>query len=186
MLIGEAGRRLPHNCRVPGAGLAAFPRCHWGALILRISLGQNRRSAYWIVWAIALKFSARQMEETAMLDIGKFIRYDRLDANDPEGNLFDLDSWTPKKALQLAEKEGIVLTDEHWEVITSLREGYRKHGGTMSARDIARELEDEFSGGQGRRSLYELFPGGPVTQGCRIAGLPMPPGSVDASFGSVM
>lgn len=120
-----------------------------------------------------------------MLDIGKYIRYERLDSSDPEGNLFDLDSWTPKKALQLAAKEGISLTDEHWEVIVSLRERYRKYGSAISARDIAQELEDEFSSGQGRRNLYELFPGGPVTQGCRIAGLPLPPDSVDTSFGSV-
>lgn len=121
-----------------------------------------------------------------MLDIGKFIRYERLDSNDPEGNLFNLDSWTPKKALQLAANEGIPLTDEHWEVITSLREKYRKYGSAISARDLAQELEGEFSSGQGRRSLYELFPGGPVTQGCRIAGLPVPPDSVDISFGSVL
>lgn len=121
-----------------------------------------------------------------MLDIGKYIRYERLDSSDPEGNLFDLDSWTPKKALQLAEQEGIALTDEHWEVIVSLRERYRKYGNTLTARELAQELEHEFSGGEGRRTLYELFPGGPVTQGCRIAGLPLPSGSVDASFGSAM
>ncbi|CAG0124413.1 Sulfurtransferase TusE [Rhodocyclaceae bacterium] len=120
-----------------------------------------------------------------MLDIGKFIRYERLDSTDPEGNLFELGSWTPKKALQLAAEEGITLTDEHWEVITSLRERYRKYGSAMNAQDLGRELEEEFSSEQGRRSLYELFPGGPVTQGCRIAGLPVPSGSVDTSFGSV-
>lgn len=121
-----------------------------------------------------------------MLDIGKFIRSRHLGSNDPEGNLFGLDPWTPKRALQLAEQEGIILTDEHWEIIVSLRERYRKDGGATNARVLARELEKEFSGGQGRRSLYELFPGGPVTQGSRIAGLPVPPGSTDNSFGSFL
>jgi tRNA 2-thiouridine synthesizing protein E len=33
--------------------------------------------------------------------------------------------------------------------------------------------------------LFEIIPGGPVAQGCRLAGLKPPPGSVDPSFGSV-
>jgi tRNA 2-thiouridine synthesizing protein E len=35
------------------------------------------------------------------------------------------------------------------------------------------------------RHLYMLFPGGPVAQGCRVAGLPVPAGAVDRGFGSV-
>jgi tRNA 2-thiouridine synthesizing protein E len=33
--------------------------------------------------------------------------------------------------------------------------------------------------------LYTLFPGGPVTQGCKLAGIQPPAGSADAGFGSV-
>ncbi|MGB5339763.1 MAG: sulfite reductase, partial [Gammaproteobacteria bacterium] len=33
--------------------------------------------------------------------------------------------------------------------------------------------------------LYTLLPGGPVAQGCRLAGLEPPAGSQDAGFGSV-
>ena len=38
----------------------------------------------------------------------------------------------------------------------------------------------------GMKFLYKLLPGGPVTQGCRLAGLEPPAGSADKSFGSVM
>lgn len=37
----------------------------------------------------------------------------------------------------------------------------------------------------GRRYLYGLFPRGPLAQGCRLAGLPLPQGTLSKSFGSV-
>jgi tRNA 2-thiouridine synthesizing protein E len=119
-----------------------------------------------------------------MLDIGKYARDERLASRDPEGNMLDLEPWSPKKATQHAAKEGIALTEEHWAVIVSLRENFRKHGRSSSARELATQLEREFSNAGGRRHLYALFPGGPITQGCRIAGLPLPPYSTDPSFGS--
>ena len=118
-----------------------------------------------------------------MLDINKAVSYAR---SDPEGNLFDLESWSPKFAQRHAIAEQIdFLTEEHWEIIYYLRERYRNCGGALSAREVLRELEEKFSGGQGRRHLYELFPGGPVSQASRLAGLPLPPHSSDPSFGSV-
>jgi tRNA 2-thiouridine synthesizing protein E len=33
--------------------------------------------------------------------------------------------------------------------------------------------------------LYTLLPGGPIAQGCRLAGLKPPAGAVDQGFGSV-
>jgi len=116
-----------------------------------------------------------------MLDANKAVTFNM----DPEGNMFGLEHWSPLIAQKKAEAEGILLTDEHWEIITYLRERYRKLGEAGSAREIMRALEERFSEGQGRRRLYELFPGGPVSQGSRIAGLPVPPYASDPSFGSV-
>jgi tRNA 2-thiouridine synthesizing protein E len=48
-----------------------------------------------------------------------------------------------------------------------------------------RELDQEFAAEGGRRYLYDLFPRGPILQASRIAGLPLPPGTLDRSFGSV-
>jgi tRNA 2-thiouridine synthesizing protein E len=120
-----------------------------------------------------------------MLDINKAIKDARLLESDPEGNLFDLDHWSPLVAQQLARAEGIILSDEHWEIIIYMRERYRKHGMADSARHLLGELEEKFCDGRGRKELYVLFPGGPVTQASRIAGLPLPPYSNDLSFGSV-
>ena len=46
-------------------------------------------------------------------------------------------------------------------------------------------LNEVFAGHGGRKYLWRLFPGGPVTQGLRIAGLPLPPHSGDKGFGTV-
>jgi tRNA 2-thiouridine synthesizing protein E len=123
----------------------------------------------------------REKEDAIMLDINKATTTQY----DPEGNMFGLAPWSPLFAQRQAETEGLILTDEHWEIVIYLRERYREHGGARSARAVLKELEEKFSDGHGRRSLYELFPGGPVSQASRIGGLPLPPYSSDPSFGSV-
>ena len=118
-----------------------------------------------------------------MLDINKAASHA---LSDPEGNMFDLEPWSPKFAQRQAETEKIdFLTEEHWEIIYYLRERYRTCGPAASAREVLQELEEKFSGGEGRGHLYALFPGGPVSQASRLAGLPLPPYSSDPSFGSV-
>ncbi len=116
-----------------------------------------------------------------MLDINKATtaRYDQ------EGNMFGLAHWSPLFANRQAQAEGVFLADEHWAIINYLRERYREHGDAKSAREIMSELEEKFTDGHGRGSLYEMFPGGPVSQASRIAGLPLPPYSSDPSFGTV-
>jgi len=54
-----------------------------------------------------------------------------------------------------------------------------------SARREGLELGEKFHRQGGIRHLYQLFPGGPVAQGCRIAGLKAPAGATDKGFGSV-
>ncbi len=117
-----------------------------------------------------------------MLDINKALSEA---SHDPEGHMFELAQWSPIVAQRQAAAEGLFLTDEHWEIIVYLRERYRTHGNAHSAREVMKDLEEKFSEGKGRRTLYELFPGGPVSQGSRLAGLPPPPYSSDPSFGSV-
>jgi len=118
-----------------------------------------------------------------MLDINKYIANERLAGVDPEGNLAELDHWSPLVAARLAEEEGLALDDEHWLVIFFLRERYRGHG-PQNAGVLLRELESRLFEKRGRKRLYELFPHGPIAQASRIAGLPLPPGTLDPSFGS--
>jgi len=120
------------------------------------------------------------MGRIIMLDINKAVSF----KNDPEGNMYGLEHWSPLIANQRAEAEGIHLTDEHWEILSYLRERYRVHGEPENARELLLELQDMFYKGESRRKLYELFPGGPISQGSRIAGLPQPSHANDLSFGS--
>ena len=117
-----------------------------------------------------------------MLDVTKALAEAQ---HDPEGNMYELGQWSPLVAQRQAAAEGLYLSDAHWEIIIYLRERYRKHGNAHHAREVLKELEDKFGEGKGRRPLYGLFPGGPVSQGCRLAGLPAPPYASDPSFGSV-
>ena len=86
---------------------------------------------------------------------------------------------------EMASKEGIELTDEHFGVIECLRDYYLELGEADNGRDLEEMLDEIFDGHGGRKYLWTLFPGGPVSQGMRIAGLPIPPHSGDKGFGTV-
>ncbi len=119
-----------------------------------------------------------------MLNINNTMNYADDLRGDPDGNLFDLEHWSPLMVRQLAAQEGIgELTDAHWHVIYMLRNLYRENGRAANARDVMHMLEQDFVDEGGGRFLYELFPKGPVSQGSRLAGVPPPRHASDPSFG---
>lgn len=121
-----------------------------------------------------------------MIDINKAVARHADTSHDPDGNLDGLDAWSRAYAKQHAADEGLGdLSELQWRVIYHLRGLYRAHGAAANAREISRDLEREFAEQGGRRSLYLAFPGGPVSQGSRLAGVPPPPGASDRSFGSI-
>jgi tRNA 2-thiouridine synthesizing protein E len=119
-----------------------------------------------------------------MYDANKLVTF-QAGRLDPESHLLDLEHWSPLVAHQRAAAEDIELTEEHFAVIYCLRERFRVRGPAAGARELMRELDAEFAAEGGRRYLYGLFPRGPIVQGCRIAALPLPSGTLDLSFGSV-
>jgi len=119
-----------------------------------------------------------------MPDIMKFIVNERANQTDPEGHLIGLEEWNKAVAEQHAREENIALSPEHWEVLGFLRDHFRKQGPTRCAREVSDALEKRFGPKGGRKYLYQLFPGGPVGQASRIAGLPVPADAADESFGS--
>lgn len=103
---------------------------------------------------------------------------------EPGEYLDDLPPWDRAEAERLAAVEGLVLNEEHWEVIHLLRKQFQLHGQVRSGRVLVEALNEAFHHRGGSRYLYKLFPHGPVAQASRIAGLPLPPYTTDLSFGS--
>ena len=93
-------------------------------------------------------------------------------------------NWNRARSETLAANEGFELTDQHWHVISYLREQYLEHGLPRFARTTARALNKQFAAQGGSKYLHNLFPGGPVTQGSRLANLRTPASATDISFGT--
>jgi len=94
--------------------------------------------------------------------------------------------WTPAVAIAAARDESLELGAEHWEALRALHAYYARHEATpVNLRDLHDALDEKFHHAGGIKHLYQLFPGGPVGQGCRIAGLKVPAGAIDKGFGSV-
>ena len=91
--------------------------------------------------------------------------------------------WSLQQGKHRAESLGIVMGPEHWEIVLCLQEYFaRNHN--HNRRELTDALEEFWHARGGRKALYLLFPGGPIAQGCQIAGIPVPAGTVDKSFGS--
>ena len=102
-----------------------------------------------------------------------------------QGRSAELEEWSEDIANALASQEGMELTPAHMEVLKFLRKYYVENGTPEHARKLTVALERQFERQGGLKYLYQLFPNGPVNEGCRIAGIPGPGDSVDRSFGSV-
>ena len=92
--------------------------------------------------------------------------------------------WNEDKALTMAQAMGLELTEAHWGVIKFIRLHYANSGPARHAREYTEVLNERFADEGGSRFLYQLFPAGPVKQGCAIAGVPAPADAGDNAFGS--
>lgn len=94
--------------------------------------------------------------------------------------------WTRQAGEDQAKEEGLELGNDHWELVKALQEFYARHeDDDVQLRELHDALEEHFHHKGGIRYLHTLFPGGPIAQGCRIAGLEAPFGAEDKGFGSV-
>lgn len=94
--------------------------------------------------------------------------------------------WHQGDAVALARGEGLKLGPDHFELLAALQAYFAGHDKPdLNMRELHDALNERFHARGGMKYLYRLFPGGPVAQGCRLAGLPVPPGAVNPSFGSV-
>lgn len=98
---------------------------------------------------------------------------------DEEGYLVNLADWTEDAAKILSAQDELELTENHWEVITFLREYYEEYQIAPAVRVLTKAIGKKLGPEKGNsKYLYELFPYGPAKQACRFAGLPKPTGCV--------
>ncbi|QJC29773.1 TusE/DsrC/DsvC family sulfur relay protein [Enterobacteriaceae endosymbiont of Plateumaris sericea] len=82
-------------------------------------------------------------------------------------------SWNKKLAENIACKEGIILTSDHWEIIYLLRMLYKKFNTIPNVRMLILILKKKYGNLKGNSTyIFNLFPKGPIKQASKIAGLP--------------
>lgn len=103
---------------------------------------------------------------------------DRTIQTDDQGFLLDLEDWSEAFAAALAQRDGIELYVDHWELIWYFRDYYAE---TQSLPTMHRMVMDLGRRGEHFRDrkayekhIYRLFPSDPVREICKLAGLPMP------------
>jgi dissimilatory sulfite reductase related protein len=90
----------------------------------------------------------------------------------PEGFFEDPRQWTRDMAIEMAEDDGITLTDKHWQVIEFMRREFFEKGAGPTVRVLGK------LSGVGIKELYQLFPKGPAKTAARLAGIPKPKGCI--------
>ncbi len=91
---------------------------------------------------------------------------------DDEGFMSEYDQWDEAIGQALASAIGVDMTDEHWKVITFLRQDFKEKGETPTIRRVST------AGGVDTKRLFQLFPQKPAKKMSYIAGLPKPHGCV--------
>ena len=98
---------------------------------------------------------------------------------DEEDYLVNLSDWTKEIAEVLAKQDELELTEQHWEIITYLRDYYEEYQIAPAVRVLTKAIGKKFGKDKGNsKYLYTLFPYGPGKQACRFAGLPKPTGCI--------
>jgi len=94
---------------------------------------------------------------------------------DKDGYLMDHRQWEEDMVVVLAEREGLTLTDAHWEVVRFVRQFYEEYETSPAIRALVKAMKASFGEEKGNsRYLHRLFPGGPAKQATKLAGLPKP------------
>ncbi|MBM7035764.1 TusE/DsrC/DsvC family sulfur relay protein [Vibrio ulleungensis] len=94
---------------------------------------------------------------------------------DAEGYLKDYTQWEEAMIPVLAEQEGIVLTEDHLEIILFVREFYLEFKTSPAVRMLVKAVAKAHGPEKGSsKYLFTLFREGPAKQATKLAGLPKP------------
>lgn len=94
---------------------------------------------------------------------------------DADGHLLRAADWRESVAHALAASRQIELDALHWWLIRFVQAHHRKYGMPPLMRVVIRAMREETDRSDASsRTLYRLFPDGPIREACRYAGLPRP------------
>ncbi len=94
-------------------------------------------------------------------------------ARDGHGYLINLNEWDEAIAHEIAQEEGIILTDQSFKLINFLRDEYINNNNNQpNERNIVKALKNDWGSKLTTKELYALFPKGPAKQAGKVAGLP--------------
>ena len=103
------------------------------------------------------------------------LEIDETNQFDRDGFLSDRRLWTPKLAKEIASKDGIKLTDQHWEVILLVRRYHEEFDSAPAMRALVKYVRLHLGDSAGNSSyLLKLFPNSPAKIACKISGLSKP------------
>jgi tRNA 2-thiouridine synthesizing protein E len=90
------------------------------------------------------------------------------------GFLENIEDWSEAIANQIAEQEGVNMSDRHWDLINYLRDEFLNNAGNQpNTRNMVKALSKKWDDKSvNAKSLYDLFPGDPSKQAGKIGGLP--------------
>jgi TusE/DsrC/DsvC family sulfur relay protein len=93
-----------------------------------------------------------------------------------DGRLANTEDWNEDLAISLAEKEGITLTHNHWEIINLMRDFYKEYNISPIRKLLTKAIKENYDSKKADPIyLDSLFPnGGVLIDGSKIAGLPIP------------
>ena len=106
--------------------------------------------------------------------IKKFERFIMDVTRDGDGFLVNIDDWSEDVMYQMAESDGMEITDEIKTYIDKAREMYAETGTVPAVRNFAKE----FNMDRKASKLYEIFQSGPMKKIAKYGGLPKPTGCV--------
>lgn len=94
---------------------------------------------------------------------------------DKDGYLVDLADWSEATAQALAQREGIILSAEHWEILWLVRSFYEEFQLSPANRPLIKFIAVKIGPEKGNSlNLNRLFNGAPAKLAAKLAGLPKP------------
>jgi tRNA 2-thiouridine synthesizing protein E len=89
------------------------------------------------------------------------------------GFLVNIEDWSEDVAQVIADQEGIVLEQRHWDVINYLRDEFINNKENQpNTRNMIKDMGKLWGEKIDSKTLFDLFPGNPSKQAGRIGGLP--------------